>query len=88
VTLAPALAGLAFLSAGVWLIRRNIAIVTVTGRSMEPTLTAGDRVLVRRARVGSVSTGQILVVESPTPGTGGKRTGGAAPPQPRPQLDD
>jgi signal peptidase I len=42
---------------------------------MEPTLTAGDRVLGRRARVRSVSTGQIAIVESPTPGTGGKRTG-------------
>lgn len=74
-TLAPALASLAFLSAGVWLVRRKIAIVTVTGRSMEPTFTAGDRVLVRRARVRSVSTGQIVVVESPAPGTGGKWTG-------------
>jgi hypothetical protein len=39
---------------------------------------AGDRVLVRRARVGSVSTGQIVVVESPTTGTGGKWTGESA----------
>jgi len=57
---------LTVLAAGVAIARRRIAIVTVTGQSMEPTLTAGDRVLVRRTRLRSVRTGQIVVVETPT----------------------
>lgn len=65
---ATALGALAVLTAGVAAARRRIAVVSVTGRSMEPTLTAGDRVLVRRARLRSVRTGQIVVVETPTDG--------------------
>lgn len=65
---ATALGVLATLAAGVAVTRRRIAVVTVTGQSMEPTLTEGDRVLVRRTRVRSVRTGQIVVVETPTEG--------------------
>jgi signal peptidase I len=36
------------LTTGVWLLRRRIAVVAVTGPSMRPTLVDGDRVLVRR----------------------------------------
>ena len=42
-TLVPAVAALAVLIAGAVLTRRKVAIVTVAGRSMEPTLAAGDR---------------------------------------------
>lgn len=52
--------------AAVTLVRRRIAIVSVTGHSMEPALAAGDRVLVRRTKLRSVRTGQIVVVEAPT----------------------
>jgi signal peptidase I len=46
-------------------LRRRIAIVAVVGPSMQPTLTAGDRVLVRRATIGELRTGQIVVFEKP-----------------------
>jgi signal peptidase I len=53
------LAGLA------WLARRNIAIVDVVGESMLPTLSSGDRVLVRRAGIGQLRPGAVVVVEKP-----------------------
>lgn len=65
---AAALGALALLAAGIAVARRRIAVVSVTGHSMEPTLTEGDRVLVRRTRLRSVRTGQIIVVETPTAG--------------------
>jgi signal peptidase I len=46
-------------------LRRRIAIVAVVGPSMQPTLIAGDRVLVRRATIDEVRTGQIIVFEKP-----------------------
>lgn len=52
-------------AAVVWLLRRRIAVVTVTGESMRPALASGDRVLVRRARLGQLRLGQIVVVERP-----------------------
>lgn len=64
VTLAAALAA-----------RRIFALVTVTGDSMWPALAQGDRVLVRRARLGQLRRGQVVVLESP--GTAGYA---AAPP--------
>ncbi len=50
-------------------LRRRITLVTVTGESMRPAYAAGDRVLVRRARVGQLRLGQVVVVEEP--GRGG-----------------
>jgi signal peptidase I len=62
----PLPAVLCLLVAGVALfLRRAIAVVTVTGQSMEPTLAVGDRVLVRRAGLRSVRTGQIVVIKAP-----------------------
>jgi signal peptidase I len=49
-------------------LRRRLAIVAVFGPSMQPTLAAGDRVLVRRASIGEVRPGQIVVFERPGPG--------------------
>lgn len=46
-----------------WL-RLHWMIVTVTGTSMRPTLLSGDRLLVRRASLRSVRTGQIVVLSS------------------------
>lgn len=45
-----------------WLRRRYI-VVTVDGPSMEPTYRHGDRVLVRRIRVGAVHRGQVVVLD-------------------------
>jgi signal peptidase I len=56
---------------GAMIVRCRIAIVAVTGQSMEPTLTAGDRVLVRRAGLRSVRAGQIVVIEQPRGRDGG-----------------
>jgi signal peptidase I len=55
------------LAATVWLLRRQIAIVTVSGESMQPSLAPGDRVLVRRARLSQLRRGLIVVVERPGP---------------------
>ncbi|SRR6266508_5530540 len=50
-----------------WLlrVRRRLVVVDVDGNSMRPTLVAGTRVLVRRARVADVHVGQIVVIERP-----------------------
>ncbi len=53
---------LAALAAG---LRRRVAVVTVFGPSMQPALSAGDRVLVRRTRAAGLRAGQIVVVERP-----------------------
>jgi signal peptidase I len=63
-----AVAALTTLAAAIVIVRRQIAIITIIGQSMEPALTAGDRVLVRRTRLRSVRTGQIVVIERPGPG--------------------
>lgn len=63
-----ALAALAVLAVAVmvarWL-RRRVAVVTVSGLSMHPTLNSGDRVLVRRSSISQLRTGQIVVIERP-----------------------
>jgi signal peptidase I len=56
-------------------LRKGFALVTVTGDSMMPALAPGDHVLVRRAHLGRLRPGQVVVVEAP--GVGGY---GAAPP--------
>ena len=50
---------------GVGLVRRRLAVVEVAGRSMEPVLSSGDRVLVRRARLNELRPGLVVVVEMP-----------------------
>jgi signal peptidase I len=50
---------------GVGLVRRKLAVVEVAGRSMEPVLWSGDRVLVRRARLSELRPGLVAVVEMP-----------------------
>jgi signal peptidase I len=50
---------------GVGLVRRRLAVVEVAGSSMEPALSSGDRVLVRRARLSELRPGLIVVVEMP-----------------------
>jgi signal peptidase I len=63
-------AGLITLALGIPVaaVRRRIALVTVVGESMRPTFAAGDRVLVRRTRIGRLRRGQVVVVEEPGPG--------------------
>lgn len=50
---------------GVGLVRRRLAVVEVAGPSMEPVLSSGDRVLVRRARLNELRPGLVVVVERP-----------------------
>jgi signal peptidase I len=47
------------------MLRRRFTVVTVTGDSMLPTFGPGDRVLVRRVRIGRLRRGQVVVVEMP-----------------------
>jgi signal peptidase I len=49
------------------LLRRRFVVVRVDGKSMEPTLHGGDRVLVRRAGVATVRSGTVVVLEPPSP---------------------
>ena len=49
-------------------VRRRVFVVTVRGGSMEPTFRSGDRVLARRARLGAVRVGDVIIIgaqESP-----------------------
>jgi len=46
-------------------LRRWLFVVTVRGRSMEPHLRAGDRVLARRAGIAGIRPGDVVVLERP-----------------------
>ncbi len=63
--LVAAIALVAAVPVAVVALRRNVAIVAVVGPSMWPALATGDRVLVRRTRLGDVRTGQIVIIEKP-----------------------
>ncbi|GAB2932590.1 hypothetical protein GCM10027280_20330 [Micromonospora polyrhachis] len=52
----------------VWL-RRRLLIVSVVGRSMEPTLRPGDRVLARRVPLAAIRRGDVVVVVAPVRAT-------------------
>ncbi|MEV8374240.1 signal peptidase I [Kribbella sp. NPDC056861] len=58
------------LAASVLLLRRRFISVQVVGTSMEPTLSAGDRILVRRSGLERVRRGQIVVIANPSPVAG------------------
>jgi signal peptidase I len=66
----PGLAACALLAA--LALRQRFTLITVTGDSMMPALSPGDRVLVRGAHVGQLRPGQVVVVEMP--GADGYRT--------------
>ncbi|MFI6735974.1 S26 family signal peptidase [Nonomuraea sp. NPDC050451] len=46
-------------------LRRRLAVVVVSGLSMEPTFHAGDRLLVRRTGLARISPGDVVVFETP-----------------------
>ncbi|MDS0137513.1 MULTISPECIES: S26 family signal peptidase [unclassified Amycolatopsis] len=54
---------LALLAFGVFAIRRRLIMTTVDGPSMEPALSSGDRVLVRRTR--RARRGQVALLRFP-----------------------
>ncbi|MGW0435780.1 S26 family signal peptidase [Micromonospora sp. NPDC003197] len=58
------------IATSVWL-RRRLLIVSVVGRSMEPTLRSGDRVLARRVSLAAVRRGDVVVVAAPAQMTAG-----------------
>jgi signal peptidase I len=59
------LAGLAALSCAALLAHRRLVLVNVYGTSMEPTLSNGARVLVRRRRLAHLAVGDIAVLAAP-----------------------
>jgi signal peptidase I len=59
------LAGLAVLGGAALWAHRRLVLVTVHGTSMEPTLSDGARVLVRRRRLAQLTVGDVAVLESP-----------------------
>ncbi|MEU6715795.1 S26 family signal peptidase [Nonomuraea sp. NPDC046802] len=60
---APALAcACAFLAGTVFLLRRRYLVITVEGRSMEPSYREGDRILVRRTPGRHPRRGEVAVL--------------------------
>jgi signal peptidase I len=59
---------LAVLGTALMILRRRFLSVLVEGSSMEPTLHAGQRVLVRRTEVADLRRGQVVVVARPADG--------------------
>ena len=51
--------------AGLLWLRRTWLVVDVIGESMAPTFMDGDRVLVRRVRVGALRVGDVVVFGGP-----------------------
>jgi signal peptidase I len=68
VAVGTALAGLGSVAAGLALARRALTVVTVTSGSMEPTLRAGDRALVRRCSGSAVRRGDVVLALLPPAG--------------------
>jgi signal peptidase I len=60
----PVLACAVLLGVAGWL-RRRLLLVTVQGRSMEPALTEGDRVLVRRRPPARIRRSDVIVLRRP-----------------------
>ncbi|MGC4785202.1 MULTISPECIES: S26 family signal peptidase [Micromonospora] len=54
--------------------RRHLLLVAVVGRSMEPTLRSGDRVLARRVPLARIRPGDVVVVVAPAEMTAGRPT--------------
>jgi signal peptidase I len=52
------------------LARRNYLVVRVLGRSMQPSLLHGDRVIARRGAGGGLRVGTVAVLRSPLGGGG------------------
>jgi signal peptidase I len=46
--------------------RRRLIVVVVEGRSMEPTLYEGDRLLVRRCRLRGIRRGDVVILHPPS----------------------
>lgn len=63
----PLAGGVLALVLAVWLVRlrRTLTVVTISGESMQPTYSDGDRVLVRRVRLDKLRNGQVVVIEKP-----------------------
>jgi signal peptidase I len=72
------LVALAAVGAAAAAVRWRRVIARVEGESMQPTLYAGDRLLVRRGAAG-LHTGCVVVVEQPMGGKGWWRPGGRRP---------
>ncbi len=58
------------LAVAVLVLRSRLVIVTVRGRSMEPTYTSGQRLLVLRRRLAAVRRGQVVVIATPASWSG------------------
>ncbi|MER5623450.1 signal peptidase I [Streptosporangium sp. NPDC002544] len=71
--------GVLLLAAGVFWARRSYVVITVDGTSMTPTLTDGDRVLVRRRRLDQVGRGDVVVLEPPLDPSGRYMPGPSGP---------
>ncbi|MEV4380403.1 S26 family signal peptidase [Streptosporangium sp. NPDC049644] len=71
--------GVLLLAAGASWARRSYVVITVDGTSTTPTLTDGDRVLVRRRRLDRVGRGDVVVLEPPPDPSGRYMPGPSGP---------
>ncbi|MFF4193978.1 S26 family signal peptidase [Nonomuraea sp. NPDC001831] len=65
IVLASVLAGSAVSAVAVLWFRRTFLVVTVRGKSMEPTYQTGEQVLVRRMRRSEVRADEVVVLRGP-----------------------
>ena len=63
--------GCAVVVAVLWWLRRSYVLVAVSGRSMEPTLRNGQRVLARRVGLRRLRHGDVVVLYPPAGGPHG-----------------
>ncbi|NCZ73800.1 MAG: signal peptidase I, partial [Actinobacteria bacterium] len=53
------------LVAAIFSVSQKVSLMTVTSRSMEPTLKAGDTVITKKVDVSTVNQGDIIVLPVP-----------------------
>ncbi|NDI24899.1 MAG: S26 family signal peptidase, partial [Actinobacteria bacterium] len=59
------ISALFLLVAAIFSVSQKVSLLTVTSRSMEPTLKAGDTVITKKVDVSTVNQGDIIVLPVP-----------------------
>lgn len=63
-TVTLTMSGLGVIAVTLLRLRRRYLVITVSGRSMQPTYDDGERVLVRRADIAAVRPGAVVIFAS------------------------
>ena len=59
------ISALFLLVAAIFSVSQKVSLLTVTSRSMEPTLKAGDTVITKKVDVSTVNQGDVIVLPVP-----------------------